>query len=793
MGVCERDEREWFDMNAAIIHSLLLTLALCAIASKGTAQYPTNAGDLRTLSRSAQHDTTKAQALLFLAVLLRDTQPDTVLPLCEAGIRLVEDRLKKGLNAIVLRPKEHKVYRRIKATSLLNIGHYYHERGDAKAALKHYELAHTEFDQADFRRGAGDALASIGALLSENGSIAEGTGMANKARTFYERTPDIPYGSIGFRAAGRISEQSTRSLHNAEPVEQDAAIDQASTPDISEPARQGDATENLTFPTLDHEIGAYSMEDTTGFQPMLQDSSTSGVASLTALGINTAVIIKYRDRLSKPITATGGDLEAREHLEMGEALELVREPALALSSFKRSLAVFSMLRSDSGECIALLRIGKLRGDQNAFEEAFAVLDSARQKARNIGRRDLEGIALVGMGDMCRRIEECGGATELYRRSIELAHAAGDRRTEARGYLGMTEELLDGGSPAEAEPLGQKGLDIATEVDDADLRQQGALLLRGVYSKLGRVKEAQVMGEIAQLLEAFIVDRDRAMDSIILVIRNDLTRTRVQDSLIHSEVRSALESNLKGEQVKAKRNRSLALIIAVCALVVIVVGLAYYRFDRRRRQARAQRLSIELEIKALRAQMNPHFLFNALSSIHDHILENEAEIAAGYLVRFGKLMRHVLEMSRLNEVPLQRELDVLGMYTELERMRLKGRFSYAVDIALDVDPEAVTLPPMLLQPFVENAVWHGLSPKEGQGHIQISVSHADGALRITIEDNGVGRSVNADKGSGHTSLGTSITKERLELWAAQSGATASFSFVPVLVGTHVLLVLPWDEV
>ena len=127
------------------------------------------------------------------------------------------------------------------------------------------------------------------------------------------------------------------------------------------------------------------------------------------------------------------------------------------------------------------------------------------------------------------------------------------------------------------------------------------------------------------------------------------------------------------------------------------------------------------------------------------------------------------------------------------MRLEDRFNMAVDIDPEVDPQAVTVPPMILQHFVENAIWHGLSRKEGQGHLRITVSPAGEALRITIEDDGVGRQANAKNGSGHASLGTTITKERLDLWAAQRSAPATFAYTPVAVGTRVELVLPWAEV
>lgn len=778
----------------AYICVVALSLAFAVSALESTAQYPTNATALRALCRSAPHDTTKAQALLYLAVAIHAAKPDTIRPLCEEVLRIVNGNFNPGLTGPVLKSDERKAYRRIKATAHLNLGHYYHERRDSIAALKHYETAHLQFVQLGFWCGAGDALIAMGMLHKESGVAANGVVLIDRAKRFFARGPKVTYGSTGFKPAGMRVEPLTAVKDDEERAQPEVIIEQTKEPaspqndtQIKPIAQQSGSDE--------HAEEVVALEKKAEPQPRIHYSTASSGDvrhDLTALGINTATIAKYRERLTKPIQKGDSEREAREHLEMGEAWELMREPELAITSFKRSREVFNTLRSDSGECVALLRIGKIRGEQNEYEAAFAVLDSARNKARTIGRRDLEGLALVAMGDMCRRIEECGGSTDLYRRSIALAQATGDRRTEARGYLAMTADLVKKGSIAEAEPLGQKGLDIATEVNDPDLRQQGAVLLRGVYTQLGREQEAQVMEELAQETEAIISDRDWALDSIIYAMRMDFARIREQDSLAHQEVRSELESNWLGERMQAKKNRSAAFIIAGSALVAIMGGAAFYRLDRRRRQVRAARLATDLEIKALRAQMNPHFLFNALSSIHEHILDNEAEVAAGYLAKFSKLMRQVLEMSRMNEVPLQRELEVLGMYTELERMRLKDRFSYSVDISPEVDPEAVTVPPMLLQPFVENAVWHGLSRKEGPGHLRIAVSEMAGALCVSISDDGLGRQITSEKSSGHTSLGTSITKERLDLWAEQRGAPAQFAFVPVPVGTRVELTLPWVE-
>lgn len=776
-----------------------ILLGLFSITCSVNAQYPTNPDALRALIRTAPHDTTKAQAMLFLAVALFDTEPDSSLQLSQAALTAIGNMVKPGPAGLVLKPIEKKALNRIKATAQFNVAQHCRTRGDAIAAIKQYEIAKDQFIRADFEPGIRDAFLAIGELHAEAGNMDQARYFIKRANLNYANASDRPYGSTGYlpdntkgaraRPYGSTGSQQVNSKENVAKVEmRDPDPGGQDTPP-KEPSTSH--PENRSGPPEPESPGVQELEEevstnhATVPQPkILYSTVSSGSVGPSAHGlrVDSSNIAKFRNRLSKPVSKIGGEQAAREHFEMGEALELIREPALAEASFRRSLVAFSTLRSDSGECIALLRIGKVRGEQSEFEAAFSALDSARTKARAIGRRDLEGIALAAMGDMCRRIEECGGATKLYRRSIELAHATGDKRTEARGYIGMTEELLGTGSFAEAEPVGIKGMSVATEANDPDLKQQGALLLRGVYAKLGRLQEADSMENIAKQNEVLLAAMDLETETYINELRNTFAQTT-----------RALETALDGERVKARKNWKAAVIIAACALLAIAGGALYYRSDRRIRQARAERHSTELEIKALRSQMNPHFLFNALYSIQEHIQENEAEVAAGYLAKFSKLMRQVLEMSRLNEVPLQRELDVLGMYVELERMRLKNRFSYEVDISSDVDPEAVTIPPMLLQPFVENAVWHGLARKDGHGLLRLSVARADTALRVTVEDDGVGRQTTTTKGNGHTSLGTSITKERLELWSAQRGVTAHFTYLPMPVGTCVVLLLPWDEI
>jgi tetratricopeptide (TPR) repeat protein len=778
------------------LHGVLVTVSLIISATKGNAQYPTNANELRTLFQSAPHDTTRAQAALFLAVAIQGQRLDSVQHFCDEAYRVVTLALSGRITGTVAQVRNRKrACRRIQATAVLNLGYLSHQAGDTTMAMIYYDRAYNEFKQLGFKPGARDALTAMSALLMEAGHIVEAEAVSQKARE-YKGVPAIRYGSLTRYSASSQSESPAEVRPSAQTQNKDHLAEPIRPPTTAVAVPQDDSAEQQADDQMLHGGTNDSLREAHQHEPRIPTQihpATERTGSLVALGIDTAAIARHRIRLAQPVRRVGGVIEARDEFAMGEAWEIVREPDAALTSYERSHALFRALRSDSGECIALLRIGELLGNQGEHQEAFAVLDSARLKARSIGRTDLEGAALAGMGDMCRRIEECGGATELYRRSVELALAAGDRRTEARGYLGMTEGFLRSGAPAQAAPFGRRGFDIATEVNDLDLRKQGAVLLQGVYTELGRLQEAHEMGEIVLSMREFIEARDRAMDSIIHVMRIDFAKTRQEDSLAHWEAQHALESNWKGERAKATMSKRVALVIALSSAAIIIAGWTYYRFDRRRRQRRADRKAIELEMRALRAQMNPHFLFNALSSIHVHILENQAGIAADFLAKFTKLMRQVLEMSRLNDVPLKRELEVIGLYAELEQMRLKGRFTYKVEISPDVDPEAVSVPPMLLQPFVENAVWHGLARKNGPGCLRVVVSRTDDALHVLIDDDGVGRQDAEGNGSGHISLGTSITMERLDLWGAQCGAPANFTFLPVPVGTCVLLVLPWVEV
>ena len=205
-----------------------------------------------------------------------------------------------------------------------------------------------------------------------------------------------------------------------------------------------------------------------------------------------------------------------------------------------------------------------------------------------------------------------------------------------------------------------------------------------------------------------------------------------------------------------------------ALIMITAVILIDRVQKKKviRKARELGRERELEMQALRAQMNPHFIFNCLSSINNFVLNNETEEASDYLTKFSRLIRTVLNNSKKSYIPLEDELDMLRLYLEMETLRFKDSFTYCIHMDEKIDPLTIFIPPLLIQPFVENAIWHGLLHKAEPGRLDICVKVEKNILICIIEDNGVGRSfarVSESKSvEKKKSMGIQITRQRLSL-------------------------------
>ena len=172
----------------------------------------------------------------------------------------------------------------------------------------------------------------------------------------------------------------------------------------------------------------------------------------------------------------------------------------------------------------------------------------------------------------------------------------------------------------------------------------------------------------------------------------------------------------------------------------------------------------LRMRALRSQMNPHFLFNSLNAIQECIITNQTDSAVMYLAKFSRLVRLILENSDQQYIPLSREIETLRLYLDVESLRFTHSFSYDIQVNTNIDPVLLNIPPMLVQPYAENAIWHGLLNKKGDRVLKIIFDNDDDSLTVTVEDNGIGREKSATFQSpmkkGKTSMGMKLTSERM---------------------------------
>ncbi len=246
-----------------------------------------------------------------------------------------------------------------------------------------------------------------------------------------------------------------------------------------------------------------------------------------------------------------------------------------------------------------------------------------------------------------------------------------------------------------------------------------------------------------------------------------------------------DNNLKTAQLKQEAQFKKFLVLGLLGLLLI--GFFVFRWLSLKRkneklknekiQTELQQRASDLEMQALRAQMNPHFIFNCLSSINRFILKNEGKTASNYLVRFSRLIRMVLINSQKPLITLEDELQMLTIYLDMERLRFKDSFDYGITFLNTVETGNIFIPPLLLQPFCENAIWHGLMHKKGQGRLNIEFSMKDNILHCTIADNGIGlekseemKSKSAEK---EKSMGLRITTERLALLNKEKGLNSFY--------------------
>lgn len=290
------------------------------------------------------------------------------------------------------------------------------------------------------------------------------------------------------------------------------------------------------------------------------------------------------------------------------------------------------------------------------------------------------------------------------------------------------------------PYLQKSISEADTREDLVVQKDATRKLSELYKTVGDYTKAlESYQEYVQLVDEVYIQKEQEISQATRFSRDiALKQNRISSLEKDRELtESKYELAVKGQQLITENNKRQKLIIYALIFGMLMMGLTIYLFYRNSKQ---QKLANNLlALKSLRSQMNPHFIFNALNSVNNFIAQSDERSVNRYLTEFSTLMRAVLENSEQDLIPLSKELELLKLYTKLEHSRFEEKFDFEINVGENVNVDDFQIPPMLVQPYIENAIWHGLRYKEEKGYLKIYLIQPDTeTIQITIEDNGIGR-------------------------------------------------------
>jgi sensor histidine kinase YesM len=448
----------------------------------------------------------------------------------------------------------------------------------------------------------------------------------------------------------------------------------------------------------------------------------------------------------------------------------------SLEFYKKANTIYQKLGDDKEFAMGLSGLGSAHAMLKQYDTAKLYYNEALRRIDSLGHDSETALVLGNLGNVYSNELKFKEALPYHLRALKIWRTLPQKKSLANCLNNIGNVYLHLADHNQAERYFKESLKHAKDVGSMEQLSDIYGQLNEVYLAKKDFEKAYTYFKLSTQLKDSIYNAENAK---ILNEMQERYESREKEKEI--AVLSA-ENEFKEERIQ-RETFLRSVSIAALALVVLVAAMIFYISRQRIRNQRImsekdkeikdlefRRQRAELEIKALQAQVNPHFLFNCLNSINRMILESDNVNASLYLSKFSKLMRSILENADSSKVTLQSELSLLENYIQLEALRFRGKIDYEITVDENINRDDIYLPSMILQPFVENAIWHGLMHKpdsEEKGLIRIKVVEENNRLRCTIEDNGIGRKKAREHAAAafvkSKSLGMKITQERLRLF------------------------------
>ena len=461
----------------------------------------------------------------------------------------------------------------------------------------------------------------------------------------------------------------------------------------------------------------------------------------------------------------------------------------ALEYFIKAQKIQEKLK-DANVAITLTNIANIYLKQKSLEKAYDYYTLAKKALEKNSNPRALGEWYNNKGLYFKERKQNKEAVSSWENAIATFKSIDDKFGLADTYIFLGQLHFDNNELEDALQNTNKALALATEINVLEQKVASEKLLSDIYIKKGNPDLA------LEHFQKYSIAKDSLSneENIRKSVEASLNYEYEKKELLQKEENDKRELLLKEE---AKNSKLKLLFGALIALLLFGIGFLIYNRTQLKKTLTLQKELAEYEQKALHLQMNPHFVFNCLGSISSFIVQNGTDSAIKYLSKFSKLMRLTLEYSKESLIPIDKEIEGLQNYLELEQLRFNHKFNFEI-IKNKAIEDDVALPPLLIQPFVENAIIHGVIPKKEMGNITISFSIIEDSLICTILDDGIG--INQSKQNkensvaAHKSMALDIITKRLEMIASSTAKKATIEIEELnenneIKGTKVILQLP----
>ena len=364
--------------------------------------------------------------------------------------------------------------------------------------------------------------------------------------------------------------------------------------------------------------------------------------------------------------------------------------------------------------------------------AQGFLNNSAEQARSEGNTKIESQAITDLAKYYEENDDFEEAKDFRNKNIKILEKEKDTAALADNYFnkGISESKL--GMPDSAKESIVKAQKLGEEIGDLKIQQKSLKELSKIAESKGEVEEAlELYKKYIRYQDSSVSLKEEELDQK-LIISEEYSKKQQQIDLLEKNE----EINEKTiELLRSSSRNQKILIYSLLGGLLLVFGSAYLVYKNMRQRRLANQL---VALRSLRSQMNPHFIFNALNSVNLYIAQKDERTANKYLTEFSRLMRLVLEQSQKDFIPLQQELEMIDLYINLEHDRFKDKFDFQLQIDPELDGDSYQIPPMLIQPYIENDIWHGLRYKEEKGLLKVEYKLDRNTIKVRVEDNGIGR-------------------------------------------------------